>query len=407
MSIIQINLSQARRFILAYQGLYPPAQLRGKDGIMQYIRKVGCIQFDPLNIAGHNHELVLNARVADFSPQDLRSLLYEDRSLLDGWDKMMSIYPVEDWPYFQRYRDHYHHRLTKAERKSSEIIPQVRAAIAERGPLSSKDLDINHTVDWFWAPTRASRAALESMFYWGELVIHHKVNTRKYYDFAHRCLPADIIQTPDPNPQDEDYFAWHIARRIASAGLVWNRSGDAWLGVFGLKSPQREAAIQRLEQEGRILPVKVADIPYPFYIPTESLALLESIPEKRELVEQQVTFLAPLDNLMWDRRMIHALFDFHYRWEVYKPVEERVYGYYVLPVLYGENLIARFEPRLDKKTRRLSILNWWWEDGCHPNGTFKEDLRTGITRLARTLAAKEIKIEDSANQTLGLGDFGF
>lgn len=399
MTILQLTPSQARRYLLHYQGLYPAAGWQGKSGILAFIRKVGCVQFDPLNIAGHNHELVLHARVEDFSPADLKSLLYEDRRLLDGWDKMMSIYCVEDWPYFQRYRDHYHHRLNAPHRPAADVLPQMRAALQERGPLSSKDLDINHTVDWFWAPTRAARAALESMYYWGELVIHHKIHTRKVYDFADRCLPAGLLNTPDPNPRDEDYFAWHVARRVRSVGLLWDRAGDAWLGILGLKARQREAALQRLAAEKHLVEVAVEGIPYTFYAPAESLPLLESI-SPQDGLPGRVSFLAPLDNLLWDRRMIQTLFHFNYRWEVYKPITERQYGYYVLPVLFGEHLVARIEPRLEKKTRELVILNWWWEDHRPPSALFQPQLQAALQRLASFLGAKSLRMSAQASQSL-------
>jgi len=100
-----ITKQQARHTILAHQGLWPPYALEGKAGVLEYIHRVGCIQFDPLNIVGRNPELVLQARVAGFQPVMLQELLYKDRRLLDGWDKNMSIYGVEDWPYFHRRRE--------------------------------------------------------------------------------------------------------------------------------------------------------------------------------------------------------------------------------------------------------------------------------------------------------------
>ena len=102
---MQITRKQARRFLLGHQGLQPPHQYLGKPGILEYIRRVGCIQYDPLNIVGHNPELVLQSRVAGFRPDMLKELLYEDRLLLDGWDKQMSIYCLADWPYLRRWRE--------------------------------------------------------------------------------------------------------------------------------------------------------------------------------------------------------------------------------------------------------------------------------------------------------------
>ena len=101
---LALTKAQARRFLLAHQGLWPPHGLRGKEGVLSLVRHLGCIQYDPLNIVGTNPELVLQARVGDFTPALLAELLYQDRALLDGWDKNVSIYAVEDWPYFARRR---------------------------------------------------------------------------------------------------------------------------------------------------------------------------------------------------------------------------------------------------------------------------------------------------------------
>ncbi|MCK5381214.1 MAG: winged helix DNA-binding domain-containing protein, partial [Candidatus Latescibacteria bacterium] len=149
---MEMTKRQARRFLLAHQGLWPPYELEGKSGVIETLRRVGCIQFDPLDIVGRNPELVLQARVSDFRPVMLRELLYKDRKLLDGWDKNMSIYSVEDWPYFHRRREAARRSPGKSTGPVRAILPQVRQALEERGPLSSLDLDFNQTVDWSWAP---------------------------------------------------------------------------------------------------------------------------------------------------------------------------------------------------------------------------------------------------------------
>ena len=127
---MHITKAHARRFLLAYQGLWPPDAFQGKPGILDYIRRVGCIQFDPLNIAGHNPELVLQARVEGFRPAMLKELLYEERKLIDGWDKMMSIYCVEDWPYFRRWRE-------AARRSSGNSAEAIRSVAASAGGAGS------------------------------------------------------------------------------------------------------------------------------------------------------------------------------------------------------------------------------------------------------------------------------
>ncbi|AKI96766.1 winged helix-turn-helix domain-containing protein [Kosmotoga pacifica] len=357
---MQLTKKQARQFILIHQMIMPPRKLMGKEGVLQYIHHAGCIQFDPLNVVGYNPYLVLQSRIENFKSEYLQELLYSDRKLLDGWDKNMSIYSIEDWPYFSRYREEAYQRYGDGSSPINKILPKVREALNRNGPLSSIDLNFDTMVDWSWAPTRAARAALESMYYWGELIIHHKVGTRKVYDFTKKHLPSELLSLPDPNTTMEQYFEWHVKRRIKAVGLLWGRPSDAWLGIRWMKSNECIEALSRLEKKGEVLRIEVEDIKYPFYILKEEAPLLHEVLNGVD-VEPQASFIAPLDNLLWDRKLIKEIFGFEYVWEVYKPVSERKYGYYVLPVLYGDRFVARFEPKFDKKIGKLNIINWWWE----------------------------------------------
>jgi hypothetical protein len=388
--MITLTNRQARRFLLYHQGLWPPYQLQGKSGILAYIKRVGCIQFDPLNIVGRNPELVLQSRIEDFTPSLLEGLLYEDRQLLEGWDKMMSIYGVADWPYFNRRRMAARERFT--EHPINGILPQVRTTLMRQGPISSLDLDIHEVVDWSWAPTRLARAALESMYWWGELIIHHRINTRKVYDFSHNHLRDELLKREDPNLMEEAYQDWYVLRRIGSVGLLWGKSGDAWLGMPGIKSKERNRALSRLVEDGRLHQVQVTGISQPFYMRSDERSALETLlcsgaPPLR------AAFLAPLDNLIWDRRLVEALFGFSYRWEVYKPKEEREYGYYVLPVLYGDRFVARFEPGRDKKSGDFIIKNWWWEPGVRVSSRMRSAIISCFKRFGRYLGADHIRVD--------------
>jgi uncharacterized protein YcaQ len=390
MKAFTITKQQARRFLIAYHGLAGKRMFDGKQGILDYIQRVGCIQFDPLNIVGHNHELVLQSRVKGFKPDMLQELLYKERCLIDGWDKNMSIYLTADWPCFSRSRETAKKRLGNTDRPINAVLPQIRKEIEERGPVSSTDLDYSETVNWYWAPTRISRAALESMYFWGELIIHHKAYTRRIYDYAYRNISRELLSAPDPNPTEEEYFAWYVLRRIGSIGMLWNKAGDAWLGIEDLKSTERNEAFKSLLDEDKITKVFIEEIEQPFYIKSKYKQLLNDIiiskaPNRRAVI------LAPLDNLIWDRKLIKELFDFDYKWEVYKPASERSYGYYVLPVLYGDKFIARFEPGWDKKSRSIIIKNWWWEPGVKVNKMLKESLAKCFKDFEKFLDAESIR----------------
>lgn len=395
---MKISKKQARRFILSHQQLLPPRRMKGKVEIFKYIRRVGCIQFDPLNMVGYNPDLVLQSRVKNYKSEYLQELLYLDRKLIDGWDKNMSIYAIEDWPYFSRYREEAYQRYGAESKLISKILPEVREAIRQSGPLSSIDLKFDTVVDWSWAPTRIARAALESMHFWGELIIHHKIGTRKVYDFTEKHLPSELLCMADPNCTMEQYYRWNVKRRIGAIGLLWARSGDAWLGIRWMKSKERTEAFLRLEENGEIIPVQVEDIRYPFYIRKEELPLLHEVLSRDDL-EQQASFLAPLDNLLWDRKLIREIFAFEYVWEVYKPATERKYGYYVLPVLFGDKFVARFEPKFNKKTKRLEIINWWWEPDIIVTNELKKAIIKCFEQFLNYLGATDIEL-NKENGTL-------
>ena len=403
---MEMTKRQARRFLLAHQGLWPPYELEGKSGVIETLRRVGCIQFDPLDIVGRNPELVLQARVSDFRPVMLRELLYQDRKLLDGWDKNMSIYGVADWPYFRRRRESALRYYGESSRPATAILPQIRKAIEERGPLSSIDLDFDQTVDWSWAPTRIARAALESMYSWGELIVHHKVHTRKVYDFASRHIPAALLSATDPNETEEQYHDWRVLRRIGGVGLLWGKSGDAWLGIPGIKSKERTAVLTRLLEQGKVVEVRVEGIGPPFYMRSEDKPRLSQTLDS-DSPSPRATVMAPLDNLLWDRRLAKELFDFDYVWEVYKPVAERRWGYYVLPILYGDRFVARFEPGRDKESGALMIKNWWWESGIIPSKRMRSALRRCFKRFLRYLGTDALRMDSKIAEQADLDGLTF
>ena len=384
---------QARRFLLAHQGLWPPHRLEGQTGVIDYVRRVGCIQFDPLNVVGNNPELVLQARVADFRPSMLQELLYETRDLVDGWDKNAAIYPVEDWPFFQRRREAARRNRGRSREAVNAALPQVRRAVEERGPLSSIDLDLERTVDWSWGPTQVARAALESMYNWGELTIHHRVHTRKVYDFARRHIPEEILSAPVPNQSEEAYHDWYVLRRVGSIGLIWNRARGAWLGMGSIKSRKRTDALARLLDQGRVVRVRVEGMDPPFYLRSEDEERLKKVLEGVS-PPAQAAVIAPLDNLLWDRRLVEELFGFSYVWEVYKPAAERLYGYYVLPILYGDQFVARFEPERDADSAALIIRNWWWEPDVTPSEPMKRALRDCFRRFLGYLGVERLALDD-------------
>ncbi len=381
MSEIHLTQNEARRFMLLKQGLLGDYKYTGKNGILEFVRQAGCIQFDPIDVCGKNAEIVLQSRISDFTKTMLYELLYVDRKLLDYFDKNLAIIPVENWVYFEREREQ-HRTWERSQDEIKKVRDKVIAAIAERGPLCSADFDLSQKVDWYWSSTKLSRAALEHLYFSGELAIHHKSGSIKYYDLIENCIPKEILNQPDPYFCDYDYKKWCVLQRIGAVGLLWNRASAAWLGIQGLKAKERTNIFSELLSENRISAVRVENISHVLYCRIEDMKLIEIIRGKHSQ-KQRCEFIAPLDNMMWDRKLIQVLFGFEYKWEIYTPVEDRKYGYYVLSVLYGDNFVGRIEVVADKKVKILTVKNIWFEKSVKQTKKLLAEIEKCAKRFAR------------------------
>ncbi len=251
-------------------------------------------------------------------------------------------------------------------------------------------------------PTRLGRAALEILYGMGEVGVHHRVNTRRYFDLIDRLLPAELLAAADPNPTDEAYQDWHVARRVGSLGLASPAAGEHWLGMGGMKAEVRRPILARLSAQGVLIPVAVEGVAQaPLFIRAEDVSLLDAVAGE-DGAPPAAAFIGPLDNLIWDRDLIRWLFDFDYTWEVYKPAAQRKYGHYVLPVLYGDRFIARVEPIFDRKTRVLTLVNWWWEVGVVPDDAMITALGECLAAFGRYLGARELRFGEAITRDTAL-----
>ena len=388
--MLTATLNQARQFILLKQGLMGDYRFIRKDGAYQYVRQAGCIQFDPVDVCGKNAELTLQSRVKGFRKKMLQDLLYRDRLLVDYSDKELSIWPSEDWPFFSGYRER-----SAAHGLQFPGIPELEKEavdyIRKHGPVSSDTLPIEGTIFWHssmhWSghwekESLAARSVLEQLYTDGTLLIHHKSGSRKYYDLAEKYLPAALLNAPNPFPDEASLTDWRIRRRIGAIGLLWNRNSTAWLGI-SMTTEQRNAAFDRLEKSGSILPIQVEGIRFPLYLLSEDLPLLESIIAGQADTNARLEFLAPLDPMLWDRKLIEAVWGYQYSWEIYTPAVKRKYGYYVLPIIYGDRFVGRIEPKADRKTNTLTVQNVWLEPGVRKTKRLSGQIDKAAQRLAR------------------------
>lgn len=386
---------QARQFILLKQGLIDNYKFAKEQGICEYIKQSGCIQFDPIDVCGKNAELVLQSRVKGFNKEMLYKLLYQDRKLIDYFDKNMSIFLTEDWKYFLRIRES-HKLYGRSHDVINDVADEVMECIREKKFASSKDINLKETVDWAWNPTSLSRAALETLYFRGDLIIHHKKGTIKHYAITEEHLPKEILCASDPNRTDEEYMKWCVQRRIGAVGLLWNKPSDAWLNIGDMKANRRNNIFEMLLNEEKVIPINIENISDTFYCLSSDKALIETILDDPKL-KKRMEFIAPLDNMMWDRRLIKAIFNFDYKWEIYTPVINRKYGYYVLPILYGENFIGRIEIQNDKKNKVLIVKNIWLEDEFKTFQNMNTKLHLCLNKFALFNGCTDISLQCNFN----------
>ena len=215
------------------------------------------------------------------------------------------------------------------------------------------------------------------------LGISSKIKTHKVYDLSERLFPKELLEAPDPYADEHDFAKWYIKRRIGAVGMVWNKNGGTWLGFYVQDTKLRTQILHELVEEGELLELEVEGSKETFYIRKEDEGLLGK-PAKNNVAQ----FIAPLDNLTWDRGMIKELFNFEYTWEVYTPAAKRKFGYYVLPVLYKNQFVARFEPEPCRGIEPLKIKNWWWEPDIKITDEMVAAIENAFIRFSKYLGVE-------------------
>lgn len=357
--------------VLTQSGEY---KFHGKDRIVDFVEQSGCIQYDPIDICGKNHELVIQSRIPDFSKEHLYDLLYKDRVLIDLVDKNMAICLLSDYPYFE------HQRVkSRQSSRSKEDVDKIKSSvldfIEQNGPVCSSDLEMQEKVDWSWAPTTLARAVLDTLYYRGDLIIHHKKNTRKFYDLTQRHISQDILdKCIEIRKWDYDkILEWNILRRIKSVGMLHQNASYAFIGIRDINAKKRDTVYHNLLETNQITQVKVNGIAKPFFISTDDINIMDNAVSDIQY-DNRIEFLAPLDNLLWDRKIIIELFDFDYKWEIYTPKIQRKYGYYTLPILYGENFVGRIELVRNKEKKKFDYRLWLDDEYMYLGDDVKEKI---------------------------------
>jgi len=397
-----ISQRTARRFVLGKQGLWPGRRFAGKDGVTAALQQIEALQLDPLNVIARSQDIALWGRVLDYRPEFLYQVAYDERRFFD-YGGSLYFYPMFELPYWRlhmRRRGEYGRWGPDFAREHAATLDSLRQELRANGPRGNRDFK-GAPVSGHYRGGKDTSIALYFLWLTGEIMIHHRQGFDRYYDLRERIAPAEYNYAASEQ-EAEDYFA---RKNVAFLGLMrekrW-RAGfadDIWREVSPQEASQRLSA---LYERNVIVPVQIEGSKEHWIVLAEDLHLLESL-EMGQIptawaslgpsTQDEVTFLAPLE-IVSARGRARQVFGFEYIWEVYKPLEQRRWGYYVLPILYGEDLVARLDPKLDRKTMTLQVNGFWLEDDAPVDDPiFADALGKGLARFADFVGAKKVDID--------------
>ncbi|CAG0935959.1 hypothetical protein TFLX_04815 [Thermoflexales bacterium] len=400
MSDLMISRTTARRFILGRQGLWPGRRWQGLSGTAQALRISEGVQIDPLVVIARNHDLTLHSRVIDYQPEHLDQLLYRDRLFFD-YGGTIFIYPLDELPYWRvaMQRKGLEPRWARFAQQRPDLIKEVKTALRQRGPLGNRDFTGRAYGDNYRSG-KDSGIALYYLWLTGELMTHHRRNFDRVFDF-HQNIVTDGLNRKATVAQAEDFFA---RKALAFKGLSTARSFGNSLWGFCERRISLDEAQQRLKKmmrAGEVAALEVEGWKEPLYALAQDLPVLTTLEAGKApaewkpldtTTEDEAVFLAPLD-IVSARGRAKVWFDFDYIWEVYKPAHLRRWGYYTLPILYGDRLVARFDPKLDRTTNTLLINGLWLETpALAEDPQFISALTRGLLRFKQFLNAQSIDL---------------
>jgi uncharacterized protein YcaQ len=395
--MLTIDIDTARRFILGKQGLWPGRRWRGIAGAEQAMRAMEYLQLDPLQIIARSHDITLHSRVLDYTPGLWEDLAYGQRKFFD-WGGWLAVRPMDELPYWRvvmRRERESNSRIRGMANDHAAAIVEMRAILRERGVVSNRDFEMaTRTRTQSYRGRKDSALALYYLWLTGEVMTHHRERFERVYALTETVAPAHLMRESDEAAADR----FLIKKDIAFSGLSrLSRTSDSFhRGVPFDQVRQLRAA---MVADGEIIEVRIEGWKAPHYALGSDTTLLRELSAGRvpqawtpleTTTTDEVVFLAPLDQVS-ARGRAKVVFGFDYVWEVYKPAHQRKFGYYTLPILWGDRLVARFDSKLDRTTNTFIILGLWLEDqALGDDEAFAEALARGFARFVRFLSASKL-----------------
>jgi len=372
------------------------------DEMVAQVDSLGCVQIDALQVVQRSHYLVLWSRLGDYSADDLDRLIYDPqhRRLFEGWQHAASIITIADY----RYQMPHQRRLREApadmsaswlaEPGSQELLATVLERIRKEGALRIADFEYDGPQRGSWWDWKPAKNALEHHLAWGDLMISQRHNFQRVYDLTERVLPA-WVDVREPSPEARDHFWLEQAFRVLGV------CQPGWAADYAFMKRGRAAPlVNNLLQDGVIFEIQAVlqdGKDHSLLVHRQNRQALDQAAELA-IMPERTTFLSPFDNLFWARGRDDLLWGFHNVLEAYKPAHTRTWGYFCLAILHRDRLIGRFDPRLDRKNKRLTLKALYLESGIELDERLLSSVATSLQRFMTFHNAVEIVIENSYPQ---------
>ncbi len=401
-----LSPQMARRLAVRAQRLDQITSKQDKNHMLQLIRQLGCLQIDPLNVVARSPLLVLWSRLGRYDVADLESLLWEDRLLFEYWAHAASLVLVEDFPIFQlqmssfsRGNGAWARRVRNWMEVNESFRQYILDEIANRGPLYAQEIEDRAVQTWQssgWTNTRNVSTMLGLMWEQGDITVTRRQGAgfglKKQWGLLEQHIPDWVNVAPMSQREAVKSAA---QKSLKALGVATEKQIQNHYIRGGY--PDLAKVLEELRREGRIRRIAIRENGKQWsddcYIHVDTLPDLDDLQSNGS--QTRTTLLSPFDNLIADRDRTEWLFDFYYRSEIYTPKPKRKYGYYVLPILSGDRLIGRIDPKMDRKTKTLHVYAVHRE----PNGTDSEEvayeIAGAVEQLGRFLGAKQIRYGDS------------
>jgi uncharacterized protein YcaQ len=374
-----ISLATLRRHVVAHQQFVTRLRRAGADEVEAAIRRLSGVQLDSISTVERSHRIVLGSRVGAYPPGAVSRLLGEGR-VFEYWAHEACLLPIEDYPLFlwrMRGRGHWDsHR--RALDDHPEVAEHVLDEIRSRGPLGSRHFAGEGGGGmWDWKP---AKRVLDSLWDRGDLAIAGRQGFQRLYDLRERVIPGELLEAPPPS--DAEALRALVLRAVRARGAL-TESGIA----EHYRLPGRTAAVrphvEALVAGGELRRLDVDDGGPP--------VLVAARVKLQERVASGATLLSPFDNLLWDRAFAERVFGFRHVMEIYKPAPQRVYGYYVLPLLRGDRIVGRADLKSERKAGELRVLAFHREPGVRGSPALEEAFGRALARLARVAGLERVR----------------